>query len=49
VIKYSCFVLQKEVDAHECWVCFQRTMRTKYKSKVLCQEENAEKVDGDNF
>jgi hypothetical protein len=48
-LKYDCFVQQKEVTPHECWSCFRHNMSETYSSKVECQKENAEKVEGESF
>lgn len=50
MIKYECFVQQKEVTSHECWTCFKNlNPATRPDSKLLCQQENAIKIDGDSF
>jgi hypothetical protein len=49
MLKYNCFVQQKEIDAHTCWQCFRQKMHLEYRSKVECQNENAEKVEGETF
>lgn len=47
--QYDCFVQQKIVSITECWDCFNKKMKEKYKTRPLCQHENAERVEGETF
>lgn len=47
--KYECFIQQKEVTSHECWVHFQLEMKKDYLTKYVCQKENATRIEGETF
>ncbi len=50
MVMYECFVKQKPVDSHECWQCFNSQEKdNRPLSKKMCQDENAEKIDGSSF